>query len=63
MEAAKDMALEDSLNTEGVKAEVVVHGCTTISQLFWNRVQNFPDNVERRRFNRMASRFSTISGE
>ena len=45
MEAAKDMALEEGLNTEGAKAEVVVHGCTTISQLFWNRVQNFPDKV------------------
>ena len=26
-------------------AEVVAHGCTTISQLFWHRVTHFPDKV------------------
>ena len=26
-------------------SELVVHGCTTISQLFWNRVTGYPDKV------------------
>ncbi len=28
-----------------VMSELVVHGCTTISQLFWNRVTGYPDKV------------------
>ena len=26
-------------------SQLVFHGCTTISQLFWNRVTNFPGKI------------------
>ena len=32
-------------------SQLVFHGCTTISQLFWNRVTNFPDKIALREKN------------